>query len=145
MARIGGAGVDPAAAAGGGNAVVASGVATSETTASTAYIDLTTAGPSVTLTTGTTALVFLSARTSSNQAANENFVAVAVSGATTLAAADANGGCIEAHDTDPLSMVVTKVVYLTGLTAGVNTFKMQYRVSGGTGTYAARAIGVVAL
>jgi hypothetical protein len=66
-------------------------IATSETTTSAIYVDLTTVGPSVTLLTGTSALVTIGCRTSNSNALATSFMAVAVSGATTLAAADGNG------------------------------------------------------
>jgi len=101
-------------------------VATQETTSSATYTDLTTAGPAVTVTTGTKALVILT----SNMRDREDrgwFMSYAVSGATT----------ISADDTRALSMVtptqpagiyqVSFAHVVTSLSAGSNTFTAKYR------------------
>jgi hypothetical protein len=128
-------------------------VATSQTTTSTSYTDLTTAGPSLTLTTGTTAIVQVHFRysNSSGNANNETGVghmSFAVSGATTISAADAT--CAQGPQIHS-SHVQTRsgVFYVSGLTAGSNVFTAKYRVSGsgtvGTGTFSERHIAVFAL
>lgn len=91
--------------------------------------------PSVTLTTGTSALVYLTVQTG----ASGGFAgsSVAVSGATTLAASD--NYILVSEVTTGITLARTFV--LTGLTAGSNTFTIQYR-TGGTATYLRRAIVV---
>jgi hypothetical protein len=118
-------------------------VATSQTTTSTSYTDLATAGPAVTITTGTKALVIISAKLNASAAGNAVFVGFAVSGATTIAAADASAlGTSDAVGARPYqSSYVTKAT----LTAGSNTFTLKYVVSGGTGTFANREITVIDL
>lgn len=119
-------------------------VSSDETTASTAYADLATAGPSVTITTtGTTAIVWLSALEYKTSVGNTAYLSVAVSGATTVAANDTNavaGGSYLSTTYVPLS----RVLILTGLTPGSNTFTLKYRVDGGTFHYDKRSLAVFA-
>lgn len=130
----------------------AANVATSQTTTSTSYTDLTTSGPAVTVTTGTTAMVQVHFRYS-NSSGNANndtgtgHMSFAVSGATTLAAADAR--CAQGpqiHSTH--TQTRSGMFYVTGLTAGSNTFTAKYKVSGvtpGTGTFSERNLAVFVL
>jgi hypothetical protein len=97
--------------------------------------------PTVTVQTGTKALVTISARISS--AGNYHFVGCAVSGATTVAAADANSATIGAISTATMSSVT---YLLTGLTAGSNIFTMQYRCNvSASGSYDFRKLTVVGI
>ena len=118
-------------------------VATNQTTSSTSYTDLATAGPAVTLTTGTKALVVVSCGLY-NSAANSTCMGFAVSGATTIAAADASA--IEIGGSNGTVFVAaSRALLLTTLTAGSNVFTSKYRVSGGTGNFYNRAIVVIDL
>jgi hypothetical protein len=136
-------------------AIQAARVATSQTTTSTSYTDLTTSGPAVTLTTGTAVIITVSSDTS-NSAANANanagntHMGVAVSGASTVSAADTH--CArrpQIHSSH--TQTISSVFYLDGLTAGSNTFTAKYKVSAtgdqsaGTGTFANRNITVIAI
>ena len=103
----------------------------SQSTTSTSYVDLSTVGPQVTVTTGTEVLVFLTCAQSNDNAGDSSFMTVAVSGATTRAAID----------DDALQLVsainfashrATRTTFLTGLTAGSNTFTAKYRSDSGT-------------
>lgn len=119
-------------------------VVTSETTTSTSFVNLTTTGPAATVTTGAQALVMWSCLLSNNTTNNLAIASVAVSGATTVAASDSwsaglNG--VTAANTNGLA----GWHYFTGLVAGSNTFTVQYRVNGGTGTFSARLISVLPL
>lgn len=126
--------------------VVAAKVATSETTGSTSFTDLTTAGPAVTVTTGTSALVMLSARMVPNAIHVQGYMAVAVSGATTLAAAVANAIEYQAYATGSEGHLGAAIL-LTGLTAGSNTFTAKYQVGGAAGSsyFEHRTIAVIPL
>jgi hypothetical protein len=101
-------------------------VATSESTDSNTYTNLTTTGPQVTLTTGTKVLVILSCRFN-NAVGGEPRMSFAVSGATTIAASDAYSifqnysGSTFSH-----SLQVSKASVVT-VTAGSNTFTAKYR------------------
>lgn len=124
-------------------AVLEAYVSASETTVSTTYADLTTTGPAVTLTTGTRALVWMNCQIS-NSGASGSYASHAITGATASAAVDSTaiiadqptGGGLPRYGTCDLR---------TGLTAGVNTFTMQYRVTAGTGTFQKRRIVVMGL
>lgn len=118
-------------------------VLTSETTTSTTYTDLTTSGPSVTATTGTQALVLWSCRIDNSTAGGFGVASIDVSGATTVAASDTIGILYESGNANDSSRA--GVAHLFSLTAGSNTFKMQYRVSTGTGSFQNRRIQVVPL
>jgi hypothetical protein len=115
-------------------------VLTSQSTASTSYTDLATPGPSVTITTGTRALVMVQTEAVINAVAL-HAASYEVSGATTVAASDSWA----VTDSDAHNMTRTSCHLHEGLTAGSNTFKMKYRVTGGTGTWRYRIIMVMPL
>lgn len=114
----------------------------SDTTAGTSYTDLAGgAGPSVTITTGSQALVWVGC-TMSNSGANGGGMSFAVSGASTIS--PSNGiqyGFWGAAGAAGTASWFGKV----SLTAGTNTFTAKYIVTGGTGTFSTRRIGVMAL
>lgn len=120
-------------------------IATSQTTTSTTYANLATTGPQVaTVATGKTALVWFMAQMSHSSSSGETSVSVAISGATTLAANDdwrlLQSGVTAANDN---RHGVTHL--FTGLTAGNNTFTMQYRTNTGTATFSNRDLIVIPL
>lgn len=115
-------------------------VATSQTTTSTTYTDLATVGPATTLTTGTAAMVALTAEADTTGAGVTPYMGFAVTGASSVAAADAMAMRV---DSSAVVNVAASVLYLvTGLTAGSNTFTTKYRVGSGTGSYVNRNIAV---
>jgi len=107
-------------------------VLTLQTTSSTSYTDLSTTGPSVTLTTGTTAIVMASSwYFDTNNDGCDGYISVAVSGSSTVSASDnwsGYGRQDQNHDTPVL------FYQFTGLTAGSNTFTMKYKKAGGSTT-----------
>jgi len=114
-------------------------VATSETRANTAYGALTTAGPIVTATTGTSALVTLSCQMSNATLLDGAAMAYAVSGATTLASTDTTALMFVSATANDL--VQCSVTYPVTLTAGSNVFTAQYKtITGGTGTFLNRLL-----
>lgn len=119
-------------------------VDTSQTTSSTSYVDLATAGPSVSVTTGTTAFVFTSCHLSNSVLDGYAYMSWAVSGASSIAANDpvalVNGAV---NATQVVSGGMVDVV--TNLTPGVNTFTAKYRVDTGTGTFLRRILAVLPL
>ena len=118
-------------------------VNTRETTTSTSYVALTTAGPAVSVATGTSALVTLSSNIDTS-AVNYVYASVAVSGATTLAASDANAIYMGQFTANQLLSASSQFL-ITGLTAGINTFTMQYKTTGGTAGFSIRSITVVGI
>lgn len=111
--------------------IAAASVDTSQTLTSTSYANLATAGPSVTLTTGTSVLVVLAAQVIKTTDYNNMWMSFAVSGASTLAASDARS-CTISNVTPNALMSIFTVIPVTGLTAGSNTFTTKYRCDGGT-------------
>jgi hypothetical protein len=119
-------------------------IADSETTTSTTYTNLSTVGPTVTMTTGTKALVIItSSKMGNNSGTREAYMSFAVSGASSVSASDARRIAI-GGGTD-LQSGQSGVFFLSGLTAGSNTFEAKYRVYGGTCTWADRSITVMDL
>jgi hypothetical protein len=130
-----------AAAASSSAASASATVATEQITSSTSYTDLTTAGPAVTITTGTKALVIVTSAMEKGTDKTEGYASYAVSGATTIAASDtvAVGASSEKY------FRLSAVSRLTTLTAGSNTFTMKYRSASGNGYFKNREIIVIDL
>lgn len=123
-------------------------VATSQTTASTSYTDLATTGPAVTVTIGShgMAVVILFNACASDTATANQHMGFAVSGASTVAAADEWSNQVRQVDANVAGFERQSAVFLvTGLTAGSNTFTAKYKVNAGTGTFKERRIAVVPL
>lgn len=124
-------------------------IGTTESTISGSYADLATVGPTVTLTTGTQALIGHGALVYGGSNSAQVYMSFAVSGATTNAATDVRA-MIHFEPNPGGSGAFTRmgtITYLTGLTAGVNTFRAKYRTFTGveTGTWLNRFLWVVAL
>lgn len=125
--------------------VTAATVDTPQSTTFTSYTDLTTAGPAVTVTTGARALVIMSAQFENNTAGSYAAMNFQVSGATTRAAVE-NERLTARSATVDQAFSVSRVVVVTGLTAGSNTFTSKYKViGGGSGTFAYRHLIVIPL
>jgi hypothetical protein len=123
-------------------------VETSETTTSSTMTDLTTSGPAVTVTTGTAALVFLTARIESNTASDGGAMGYAVSGASTISATDDTSKALRLISAVAnIRQRCTAVIRETGLTAGSNTFTAKYERIGAasTATIAMRELLVIPL
>lgn len=114
------------------------------TTSSTTFADLATVGPTVSLETGAKALVLLSSVSDHPTVGAYTVMSFAVSGATTLAAADGRAVYRQQWVASSEGMISGFVV-LTTLTPGVNTFTAKYRVDGGTGTFLWRRLAVIPL
>lgn len=119
-------------------------VATSQTTVSTSYTDLTTPGPAVTVVVGASgiAIVTVTARIVSGSG-NESFASVALSSGNVVAAADAYAASF-GNTSGEMSQHSTTTVF-TGLTPGSTVFTMKYKSSSGAvnATFSNRRIGVV--
>jgi hypothetical protein len=101
-------------------------VSTSQSTTSTSFTGLTTA-QTVTMTTGTKVLVLLAATFESATQSQNEFISVAVSGATTRASTDDDCSASAAVNTaNGGRFRMSTAVYLT-CTAGSNTFTMQFK------------------
>lgn len=117
-------------------------------TTSTTFTDLDAPGaigPTVTVETGPHALVIVHGQIS-NSGAGSARMAYAVSGATTIAAADNRG--IGIIGSAGVTLIASSMALHFGglaLTPGTNTFTAKYRVSSGTGTFTQRRIVVYPL
>lgn len=109
-------------------------VSTSQTTTATAYSDLATAGPAVTVTIGSTgkALLAMHAGLANATAGLASFMGFAISGATTLAASDTTAiGFTSA--TSAVGIRCGSTLVVPALLAGSTTFTAKYRMDPGTG------------
>lgn len=121
-------------------------VSTTETTTSTSYGNLTTPGPAVAVTSGVNALVCIYADVSSGTAGTVAYAGYTVSGASSISAADSRALAYATGTTAAATFLMASFVHLeNGLTAGSNTFTMQYRMGsgGGTGTWSNRCLTVL--
>ena len=106
-------------------------VNTGQSTSSTSYTDLATAGPAVTVTIGATGKALVAIYTSAaNTTNNYALASYAVSGATTVAASDLSS----VQHGNSIAIRAGATLLQTGLSAGSNTFTMKYRKDAGAGT-----------
>lgn len=123
-------------------------VNTSETTTSSSYTDLTTTGPTVTISEiyGNAAMVWITAELDQNQNDVQAAATVEVSGATSFPASDTR--CAIQRDAMPLTNAIQVMgcFLFTPLSrGGSTTFTMKYRNGGaGTATFQRRRILVLA-
>ena len=108
-------------------------VAAPQTTTSGDWTDLATAGPAVTLTTGTKALVIITSYMKNNTSGRGAQMSFVVSGATSLAADTARSLWIVNNSSADI-FLQSSACYLVTLTAGSNTFTAKYQRTGGGGT-----------
>lgn len=119
-------------------------IPTAETTTSLTYTNLATAGPSVSVTTGVTAIVFFAAGVSVSVSDSASWTSVRVSGASDISSSDAWG--IQADGITAGNYVRYAMAhFFTGLNPGVNTFSMQYRAGSNPATFRNRELSVLPL
>lgn len=113
-------------------------------TPSLSYVDLTTIGPACTTTTGTAAIVGLSADLYSDTAGGYAEMAWQCSGATALSAGAYAGLRTITESFAGALASMSKVNYVTTLNSGSNTFKALYRaLNTGTAIFNHREIFVI--
>lgn len=117
-------------------------VTTSQQTSSTSYTNLATTGPTVTVTTGTKALVLWHVRAQNSSANQIAYAGITVSGASSKVPAGETVSFLDSLGANQPFTHGGAWLY-TDLTAGSNTFTVQYRVSSGTGTFAYRSLFVL--
>jgi hypothetical protein len=134
------------ATAGGANVGSATAsVDAAQTTTSSSAGDLATAGPAVTLTTGTSALVIVNAKLGNDTDNRGAIMFFEVSGSTTIAVAEERSLLFE-NGTANSFYPRASAAYRVTLTAGSNTFTAKYaRIAGGTAYFATRVITVIDL
>lgn len=134
--------VSPAAASSPNNASALT--VGAQSTTSTSFTGLSTA-TAVTVTTGTKALVMITVQLANNTLNEQTWASYAISGASSISASE-NWSIYEENPstgTLPRYTTATRAYIHTGLTAGSNTFTLQYKVGGGTGSFGYRSISVV--
>ena len=119
-------------------------VGTSETTTSTSYTDLATTGPDnvQTLVSGQGCLVFMRALALNSVGGSgfQTYFSYAVSGATTLAAADASSASTS-FTTSGNGNSLSSHAWFVATGSGSHTFRMKYKVAGAsTGTFSSRRL-----
>jgi hypothetical protein len=146
----------PAVASSAGNLIVTTGfnavtervptvafVGTSESTTSTTFVDLTTVGPTVTVTTGIRALVTIGTSVSNVTAGQGGRAAVDLSGATTSAASDTNSFLAESGNASDAFQGSWTTIY-NPVNVGSNVFRAKYRsVGGASASFSQRLVAVV--
>lgn len=108
------------------------------------YIDLTTAGPAVTLTANTSVLVLVSCETTKTTTGGTSYMSFALSGANTLAASDTNCTAVSSSLAGGVYSLSGSMI-ITGLTPGSTTFTAKYKSDSGTFGFANRRIVVIPL
>lgn len=118
-------------------------VATAQTTSSITAADLSTVGPSVTVTVGANGRVLLigAVSFSSNATSALGSISYSMSGANSGSASLGSNR----NPTATQSTSVLGAVIVTGLTAGSTTFKLQYSTNSGTATFSLRNLQAIAL
>lgn len=117
-------------------------VGAAEVPTGTSFAAMTTAGPVVTVTTGTKALVVMSCEF--DALANPAYMSFAVSGASTIAASNDNSINFS-HVAGGYTVKLGGHIYLSSLTAGSNTFTAQYAKASGSPTIGYRHLAVIPL
>jgi hypothetical protein len=118
-------------------------IQTLQTTASSSYVDLASAGPALTLTTGENALVVLTCNMESNTAGGISNMGVAITGATSEAATESNSLRYESGSTGDALQATFATIYTT-LTPGSNVFTAKYKTNGaGTSSFSARKVCIL--
>jgi hypothetical protein len=119
-------------------------LSTGETTTSTSYTNLATVGPTVTVTTGTDALVLATCTVQNNTSGTNVYSSYEISGATTVAATDDRAIFITTAAANQ-GFRASIAYFEDALTPGSNTFTAKYRVISGTGTFTNRMLTVIPL
>lgn len=110
----------------------------SDTTTSSSFTNLSPIGPTVTSTTGSKALAFITCQMSNNTVGERTNAGLDVTGATTIGSS-ANV-CLRQTSSTANALVMATYAAVFSLTAGSNVFKMEYAVTGGTGTFSLRRL-----
>lgn len=114
-------------------------------TASSSYVDPSgTAGPVVSVSTDTKALVTVTANVTNDTAGNGGAMGFGITGATTVAATDTHALYINVV-TAWQNFTASATFLVTGLTPGYNTFTAKYKRTGATGTASFNGREIVAV
>lgn len=117
-------------------------VNTQQTTTSTSYVDLTTAGPTVSsLVSDIRVIVWIVAQLNNSGASNESVSSVLITGATSASPDD--NLSVDNQSASAASDITSSRMCRYTVTAGTNTYKMQYRVTAGTGSFRRRSMVIL--
>jgi len=116
-------------------------ITAADDTTSTSYTDMATVGPSVTVTTGTRALIVISAHIANNTSNSLSSISYTISGNTVQAATDTNSLFVDGIDADKPTQRM-QIQYEEGLSPGENTFTLKYKVGSGRITAQNRFLAV---
>lgn len=108
-------------------------VSTAQATASTSFVDLATAGPTLTMTTGVRGLALWGCQLTNSVGAAFSYMSF--TGANFTASTTAS-----VQSTGSNAIQASYSLFLNGMTAGSNTFTAKYAVSSGTGTFQDRRL-----
>jgi hypothetical protein len=125
-------------------AILGDSIVTSESTTSTSYTNLASWGPTVTLTTSTYALVWINAHLQTNTAGAVTYASYEVTGASSISASDVWCCRMQASGTND-DQRAGIAHYQNAITAGSNSFRMMYRTTAGTASFASRHILVMGM
>lgn len=118
-------------------------IGTSQATSSTSYTNLATTGPTVTITTGTRAMVIMGCGMSNSIVGNGARAAPDLSGATTSAASDANSVLMHSGNAND-GFQFSWVTVFDPINAGSNVFQMKYKaVTAGSASFSNRVISIM--
>jgi hypothetical protein len=99
----------------------------------------------VTISASGKALVIVTSSETNSGSSGGAFMGFAVSGSTTVAASDAQAFSFVNGGNQAQVIQGSGTFYVSGLTAGSNTFTAKYRATVGTATFANRSITVIPL
>ncbi|MFO1540239.1 MAG: hypothetical protein ACKOTZ_07295 [Chloroflexota bacterium] len=116
-------------------------MATSQTTTSTTYTDLTTVGPSVTVTVPASGNIIVILTAQMGNASNGDEVYMSFSGGG-IAVSDARALVWTGRNTGDV-FIGSATFYVTGVSTGSQTFTAKYKTAAGTATIANRNIVVI--
>lgn len=117
-------------------------VAANESTTSGTYTDLATPGPAVSLVTGATVIAMVTASISQDTSGQLSHMGVAISGATTSAAADLAALALKPPASN--GSMFASAAFPLNPNQGTNTFTAKYKATGGsTATFSSRYLMIV--
>lgn len=120
-------------------------ISTNQTSSSTSYTDLSTAGPAVTVTVPASGsvIILMNTHIANSVSSNTSLMSLALSGANTVSAADDSRYTIIMQAAGNGYQTRSLVYLVEGLTPGSTTFTAKYRVSAGVGTWRHRQLTVI--
>jgi hypothetical protein len=121
-------------------------IVTNQTTASTTYADLTTAGPLISTAHGVAAIVSIAAWMANDTSGARSLMSFRLSGANTVAAIDDSAAAFNPQTGSASIFVCCARTWLqTSLSPGTTQFRSVYRATAGNGSFQQRSLVVMPL